>query len=677
MANENVNNATNKCHIVWLDSNIEKDKRGQDIKARIRQLGRGYLQTFVDPDQCVDNITTELIQKQVFLIISNAFGQNVVPLIYELPQIQAIYIYCRDQKAAELWSKSIVKVSGIFTKPQELLQQLSNDVDVYNKDNNIPMSIFHLSEREKALQDLSKESVTSIWYRLILRVLRLMVKYGDAKGDMITACQASYHDNNAQKKKINDFEKDYSTAKAVWWYTYDSFLYRLLNKALRTQDMEIIFKFRFFINELQNEIEKLYNEYLDKYSFQRDHHFTVYRSQILSMTELDQLKQNVNELISMNSFLSATLNPNVAELYSGPSDQLNEPSALESVYFIIDVCNFSKETTPFAFIEHHSCIPDEKEVLFSMGAIFKVQSVEKHGNMWHIHLQLSSEQNQLGQKLLDHMLEQIKSDPGPLSFGWFLFRMSEFNKAERYAKWMTQHLPLNDVGNGDAYNLLGLIYKDTNKLQESLESYEKALDIYSRLGYDNSPRAIAAHCSLGLTYLALDDSRSADEQQRLAEEKFDSFPKKDLLLKSKLDGLKAKIMADYGYITKALENFEQALQNKTKRLPANHPSIGTTLNDIGMVHDKIGNNVKALEYFQHALDIGKKSLTPDHLELVDYHTNVGRVQDKLGQFKLALGQFESALKVLMEYDQREDERIAELNTLIADMRKKITLVTNL
>ncbi|CAF1056393.1 unnamed protein product [Rotaria sordida] len=671
MASENVNNVTNECYIVWLDSNIETDKRSQDTKALIRQLGRGHLQTFVDPNECVYDIMTKLIEKQVFLIISNSLGQNVVPFIYELPQVQAIYIYCRDQKAAEAWSKSIVKVSGVFTKSQELLQKLSNDVNAYDKDNNIPMSIFHLSEREKALQDLSKGSVTSMWYRLLLRALQLMVKYGDAKADMITVCQASYHDNKAQKRKINDFEKDYSTAKAVWWYTYDSFLYRLLNKALRTQDMEIIFKFRFFINDLQNEIEKLYNKYLDKYSSQPNHHFKVYRSQVLSMTELDQLKQNVNELISMNSFLSATLNPGVAELYSSPNDQLNDPSALQSVYFIIGVYNLSKQTTPFAFIEHHSCNPDEKEVLFSMGAIFKVQSVTKHSNMWHIHLQLTNEQNQLGQKLLDHMLEQIKSEPGPLSFGWFLFRMSEFNKAERYAQWMIQQLPPNYIGNGDAYNLLGLIYKDTNKLQESVESYEKALDIYSRLGYHNSPRAIATHCSLGLAYLALDDNRSADDQQRQAEEKFDSLSTQDLLLKSKVDVLKAKLMASYGCTTEALESLEQSLQNKRKRLPANHPSIGTTLNDIGIVHDKINNNIKALEYFQQALNIGKKSLTSDHLELVDYHTNVGRVYAKLRQFKFALEQFESALTVLMEYDQRDDERIAELKTFIADMKTKL------
>ncbi|CAF1448832.1 unnamed protein product [Rotaria sp. Silwood1] len=108
------------------------------------------------------------------------------------------------------------------------------------------MSIFHLSERDKTLQELTNESITSIWYRLMFTVLQSMVKYGNAKDDMVEVCQACYYDNKAQNKKIIDFEKDYSPEKAVWWYTYDSFLYRLLNKALRTQNMEIIFKFRFF-----------------------------------------------------------------------------------------------------------------------------------------------------------------------------------------------------------------------------------------------------------------------------------------------------------------------------------------------------------------------------------------------------------------------------------------------
>ncbi|CAF2864540.1 unnamed protein product [Rotaria sp. Silwood2] len=396
-----------------------------------------------------------------------------------------------------------------------------------------------------------------------------------------------------------------------------------------------------------------------------------YRSQLLPMSELEQLQKNQNELITMNSFLSATIQFKVAELYSTPIDQLDATSTLQSVYFIIDVYNLSREMTPFALIENHACNPDESEVLFSIGAIFKVKSIESHNNIWYIYLELSKEQNKLGQNWLDHMLEQFKSEPGPLAFGWFLFRMNQFDKVERYAKWMIQQLPSNDIAIGDAHNLLGLIYKDRNKLDRSIQSYDKALDIYSHLGYQNSCRAIAVHCNLGLAHLALDDWRSAEDQHTQAEEKFTLLPTNYPLLKSHVDRLKAKLMENSGYAEEALKKLEKVLENRRKTLDPNHPSIGTTLNDIGSVYDKTDNHIKALEYFQQALDIGKKSLTSDHLEFVDYYMNVGRMYHKFGRFKLAYEQFELAQKVLLEYDRNEEEKIAQLHTLMTEMTIKM------
>ncbi|CAF1449868.1 unnamed protein product, partial [Rotaria sordida] len=61
---------------------------------------------------------------------------------------------------------------------------------------------------------------------------------------------------------------------------------------------------------------------------------------------------------------------------------------------------------------------------------------------------------------------------------------------------------------------------DTHKLEQSIECYEKALDIYSQLNCHDSSQAIATHCSLGLTYLALGDTRNAEEQQILAEKNY-------------------------------------------------------------------------------------------------------------------------------------------------------------
>ncbi|CAF4193549.1 unnamed protein product [Rotaria sp. Silwood2] len=674
MAIENINNLTNDFVLVWLDSTIETNKNHQNTKVLLQRLIRVRLLTFDDPDQCIDNITDEPL-KRIFLIISNTFGKHVIPLIHEFPYIQSIYIYYGDQEKIEAWTMPYSKISGIFIKTQALIHKICDDVKVHDKNGDLSMSMFHLAEKENTLEQLSKESVTFMWYQLILKVLRLMAKYDSSKDEMIAECRTIYDNNAAEQMKINDFEENYSPIKALEWYINGSFVYRLLNKALRAQNIDIIFKFRFFINDLHNQIEQLYHQYLDNHSSIIDHHLTVYRSQHLDMEELDLLKSNVNELISMNSFLSATLNQEIAKLVADTNDQLNESSSLQWVIFIINISNISKEMTPFAFLKNSSCLQDEdqeeEEVLFTMGTIFKIQSVEQHENMWHIHLQLSKEQNELSQSLVDHTMKQSGSELDPLLFGWFLYRMSEFDKAERYAQLMLTQLPSNDKGSGNAYNLLGLIYQNVHRLEKSVECYEKALDIYSLLNCHNSPQVIATHCNLALVYLKLGDIRNAEEQQRQAEEKLiNSSQAKNSLLTATVESLKAKIQAEYGDDTSALENLELVLKKKKERLPSDHPSIASTLNEIGIVHEKMNNDVKALEYFQQALEIGKRSLPSDHLDLADYYENIARIYYKCKQFRLALEQYELALNIIEDFSQ-ETERIDKLYHYITDVRKKL------
>ncbi|CAF3548332.1 unnamed protein product [Rotaria sp. Silwood1] len=674
MASENSNNSTKDFIVIWLDRGVGCNKSNQRLKTDLRGLIRRRLLTFDDPDKCIDHITGAFITKQVFLITSNTFGEHIVPLIYELSNIQTIYIYCGDKKKAEAWTKSYKKISGIFTKSHELLDKIRNDVGVCNDDEDLSMSIFHIIEREKSLQKLSRESATFVWYRLILIVLRLMARYGDSKSEMIAECRTHYHNNIAVQKQIDDFERDYCPTDAMQWYTLDSFVYRLLNRALRTEDIDSIFKFRFFIYDLHNQIEELYSKYLGRLSSSTSHKLRVYRGQSLTLAELDLLRKNVSELISMNSFLSTTFNEELAKTYAGSNNDSDDPSSFQSVLFIMDIYNMSKETIPFAILKDSLCCQNdgEDEVLFSIGAIFKIQSVEQQNDMWHVHLELSKEQNELSQNLLDHMLKQIGSGIDLLSFGWFLFRMGEYEKAEHYIQLMLKQLPSTDKGIGNAYNLLGLIYADNNKLEQSVQFYEKALDVYSKLKCQNSSQVIAIHCNLGLAHLASDDIRSAELQLDEAENILSNMAHpKDPLLVNTVESFKAKIETAYGSGANALTSLELVLADKIKRLPPNHPSIASTWNTMGRVNENMYNNVNALKCFQQALDIGKKGLPSDNKDLAEYYTNVARIFEKERNYKLALQHYESALEIMENYREEEHEKILALNTNIIEVKKKM------
>ncbi|CAF1522453.1 unnamed protein product [Adineta steineri] len=647
MTQNNVINLADDYIVIWLDKNIEVNKNNRDIKTLIRQIVRSRLQTFVEPDQCVEQIFITLQEKRIIFIVSNEFGPGVVQAIHECSQIQTIYIYCGNRQRAEQWTKLYTKVAGIFTDRKTLLNKICDDISTHGRDSELPMSVFHLEEKQNSLQNLTSESANFMWYQSILHVIPLMAKYCNSKTEMIRECRAEYHNDEIEQKKINEFEQNYKPEKALWWYTYDSCIYRLLNTALRTQNIEIIFKFRFFINDLHNQISQLYLKYLESPSSSTNHSLTVYRGQRMKIDEIQLLKRSVNQLISMNSFLSATTLKYLAEIFADTSDQLNKESPLQSVLFTINIYNMTKDTIPFAFIQNFSCCRDEDEVLFSIGAIFKVVSVEKDNNVWHVNLQLCSQQNEFCQNLFNYMKKEIGSDPSPISYGWFLYRVNEYDKVERYANILLKELPENDKEIGNVYNLLGLMYKAKNLLQQSIESYTKALERYRRTTLYSSSQAINTHYNLGLAYLALGDNEKADEHQKQAEEKLKNLLKHHPMLTLAIDSLKAKIHTAQDRYDSALQIFQRVLKKKNEVLAASHPSIATTLNDMGTVYEKLSSYQKALDCFNQALDIYNKTLPSDHIDFAICFKNRGRIFEKLQQPVRAKQEYKLASNIMM------------------------------
>ncbi|CAF3893878.1 unnamed protein product, partial [Rotaria sp. Silwood1] len=59
----------------------------------------------------------------------------------------------------------------------------------------------------------------------------------------------------------------------MWWYTGELFLYGMLNRALRSLDMEMMIKMGFFIRSLHQQLQQAHKEQSDEYTTK----FIVYR----------------------------------------------------------------------------------------------------------------------------------------------------------------------------------------------------------------------------------------------------------------------------------------------------------------------------------------------------------------------------------------------------------------
>ncbi|CAF1579394.1 unnamed protein product [Rotaria magnacalcarata] len=98
------------------------------------------------------------------------------------------------------------------------------------------ISIFNPLER--TIHSLDAEQTTFMWFQLFVEILLRLKVTSAAQDRMREECCSNYASNQIELHKINEFFDSYTLDKAAHWFTRDSFLYRLLNKAFRTQNID-------------------------------------------------------------------------------------------------------------------------------------------------------------------------------------------------------------------------------------------------------------------------------------------------------------------------------------------------------------------------------------------------------------------------------------------------------
>src|SRR5690606_12904106 len=89
-------------------------------------------------------------------------------------------------------------------------------------------------------------------------------------------------------RQINDFDQNYHSNAAIQWYTRDTCLYRLINRATRSGDINSILKYRFFIIDLYQKLGELHDQIIAASDYSGEKYLAYYRGQSMSSAELDQ-----------------------------------------------------------------------------------------------------------------------------------------------------------------------------------------------------------------------------------------------------------------------------------------------------------------------------------------------------------------------------------------------------
>ncbi|CAF1239021.1 unnamed protein product [Didymodactylos carnosus] len=287
----------------------------------------------------------------------------------------------------------------------------------------------------------------------------------DARFEMINECCKYYEDDRIELKKIDDFQKDYHGDRAILWYTADSFLFRLVNKAFRTELIEKIYVFRLFITDLYNQLLK---EFETQQKMKRS--LKVYRGAQIESNLVKQLKNSTGILISMNGFSSATSDIEVAKIFAGDG---KHNLGYESVLFELNI-DPDIQPKPYADIKQHSKFPAEKEFLFSVGTTWHINSVElnRKKSVWVISLRLTSDQDTSSIELLSQVNELISRPCTPLTLANVLLALGEHDTAKIYYNEMLKD-HLNEQEKEDIYMGLGILWYEKNESNIALDYFEK------------------------------------------------------------------------------------------------------------------------------------------------------------------------------------------------------------
>ncbi len=252
------------------------------------------------------------------------------------------------------------------------------------------------------------------------------------------------------------------------WYTKETFFYKTLNAALRTQDIHMIFLFREFISNIRRQLQ----------CDQVKSPLRVYRSQLMSNDELDDLKRHIGQFISIQSFFSTSTNRTTALFFLGDTTSLIDLK-LEGVLFEIDADPQMVTTKPFADISKYSHFTNETEVLFMIGSIFRLKNIYLNDeHVWIIEMSLCSDDEYDLKQVLLHMKHQIGYGETDLRIlGKLLWKMGKFDLAEKYFKRLINELSSSDHLLCNLYEDLGELASQTGDYDMSVEWLQKSLEV--------------------------------------------------------------------------------------------------------------------------------------------------------------------------------------------------------
>ncbi|CAF1381227.1 unnamed protein product [Didymodactylos carnosus] len=268
--------------------------------------------------------------------------------------------------------------------------------------------------------------------------------------------------DNTTVKIISEFEDMYSSDNAIDFFLENIPIKESLNKALRTEDVQQICVFWFFINDLYKQLSSPYTR----------KPLIVYSGHYVTIDELENLKSSISSFVSFKTFFS-TYTSSIRALRRSGRGQ-GRPY-LESVLFEIKLRS-SITKTRFAKVSSNK---EEEMFLFSPGSVFRLESIEKlNGQVWYCKLSVNDEDECALNKLFVHLENEVGRAATFVTIGVYLSALGKNDTAVTYYRTLLMESTDPDT-NATIHNNYAIVYDQKNDQTNASFELKKAQQMYT------------------------------------------------------------------------------------------------------------------------------------------------------------------------------------------------------
>jgi hypothetical protein len=347
--------------IVWFTDQVTKENPLQESR------NNDKLEIFVGLQKIAQNIYPVHHLKQCLEILRDKSHQSVFLII----DINGVINEEAINKLRSFINVEYIYHFGYENPWKKMRGDAFNDLGQLSQ-NKSCLHILPLNLINAHIRNLDAETQRFIIRQLLIELMQRRSYTAETMKDFITFSRHTYRNDNVRLRQIDKYEQQqFFPNRSIWWYTGNTFAFRILNKTLRENDLTSMFKIRYFICRIYAQLSELYFSQLATILKPK---LKLYRGKMISQNEFEHLRRSIRRLTATNSFVSTTTDEQVALSFisEGNSQSIDKIPVL----FCMQLDIKKNESKPTAFIREYSQNPDEEEVLLSIGVVFLIDSIK-------------------------------------------------------------------------------------------------------------------------------------------------------------------------------------------------------------------------------------------------------------------------------------------------------------